>query len=250
VATGADLVCFSGDKLLGGPQAGLLIGRAEVVEAIRTNPLARALRLDKLGIAALGATLSALLDDRLQDIPVLQQLLMPLAEIESRARALAKACEERVGGALEVTVEPQTAPVGGGSLPGFALETRVVALSGRKATQLAESLRRAPTPVIARLQDQALLLDPRTLLEGDTEALLEALETALGPRDRPRWLQAPVNHAEFECAGPESFVLADPRDLGETGLLARVFRDRQCGGRAIPDVRLRQLGREARRGVR
>jgi L-seryl-tRNA(Ser) seleniumtransferase len=186
VATGADLVCFSGDKLLGGPQAGLLIGRAEVVEAIRTNPLARALRLDKLGIAALGATLSALLDDRLQDIPVLQQLLMPLAEIESRARALAKACEERVGGALEVTVEPQTAPVGGGSLPGFALETRVVALSGRKATQLAESLRRAPTPVIARLQDQALLLDPRTLLEGDTEALLEALETALGPRDRPR----------------------------------------------------------------
>lgn len=186
VATGADLVCFSGDKLLGGPQAGLLTGRAPAVEALRANPLARALRLDKLGIAALGATLNCLLDDRLEDIPVLQQLLLPLAEIEVRARSLARACDELAGGALEVTVEPQRAPVGGGTLPGFELETRVVVLRGPGASQLAESLRKASRPVIARVQDQALLLDPRTLVEDDAEALLEALERALRPQNPNR----------------------------------------------------------------
>jgi len=179
VATGADLVCFSGDKLLGGPQAGLLTGRAPVVEALRANPLARALRLDKLGVAALGATLTCLLDDRLEDIPVLQQLLTPLDELERRASNLARACDELAGGALEVTVEPQSAPVGGGSLPGFELETRVVVLRGARVSSLAESLRRSSRPVIARVRDEALLLDPRTLIGDDEQALVGALEEVL-----------------------------------------------------------------------
>jgi L-seryl-tRNA(Ser) seleniumtransferase len=176
VATGADLVCFSGDKLLGGPQAGLMVGGIEVVEALRANPLARALRLDKLGIAALGATLTALLDEDLDQIPVLQQLLMPLAELESRADDLAKRAEQATRSRYEITVEPGHSPVGGGSLPGFELETRVVSIRGRGAPQLADSLRTAARPVIARVRDDALLLDPRTLIEDDTDALLQALE--------------------------------------------------------------------------
>jgi len=178
VATGVDLVCFSGDKLLGGPQAGLLTGKAPVVEALRTNPLARALRLDKLGIAALGATLTALLDDDLSEIPVLNQLLLPLAELEARAGALAERIQKATDGRYEVSVEATTAPVGGGSLPGFELQTTAIALRGAKLNALNTHLRGAPTPIIARQKDETLLIDPRTLLEGDSEALLEALKTA------------------------------------------------------------------------
>jgi L-seryl-tRNA(Ser) seleniumtransferase len=178
VAAGADVICFSGDKLLGGPQAGLLAGRAEAIVAMRSNPLARALRLDKLGIAALGATLDAVLDDRLDDIPVVQQLLLPLAEIEARAVSLAGRCDELAKGTLEVAVEGGRSPVGGGSLPGFELATCVVALRGPQVQRIADALREAERPVIARVRDDALLLDPRTLVEGDTEHLLAALGRA------------------------------------------------------------------------
>lgn len=178
VAAGPDVVCFSGDKLLGGPQAGLLVGRNAAIDAMRTNPLARALRLDKLGIAALGATVDALLEDRLEAIPVLAQLLVSSEELLARAEELAETCRRVLAGSVKVSVEPEQSPVGGGTLPGFALETRVVVLRGR-ANELAARLRCAAVPVIARVRDDALLLDPRTLLEGDLAAVADALAEAV-----------------------------------------------------------------------
>jgi L-seryl-tRNA(Ser) seleniumtransferase len=186
VAAGADLVCFSGDKLLGGPQAGLVLGREAAVAELRRNPLARALRLDKLSLAALDWTLRAVLDGRAEtEIPVVRQLAEPLEQVEARARVLAARLLKAVGPRLEVAVEPARSPVGGGSLPGFELDTWVVSLrDAAGAARLAARLRHAPVPVLSRVRDDRVLLDPRTLLPGD-EADIDA---ALGgdgatPRD-------------------------------------------------------------------
>jgi len=170
IATGADVVCFSGDKLLGGPQAGILLGRREPIERMRTNPLARALRLDKMSIAALDWTLGACLDGRAEsEIPVLQQLLASPDALEQRARSLAERIAERVKDAAQVAVEPDRAPVGGGSLPSFELDTWVVVLRPpRGSASLAAALRRASTPVLTRVRDDAILFDLRSL--GDADA--------------------------------------------------------------------------------
>jgi L-seryl-tRNA(Ser) seleniumtransferase len=179
-ATGVDCLCFSGDKLLGGPQAGLVLGRREVVEAMRRNPLARALRLDKLSLAALDWTLRALLEGREQEIPTVRQLTEPAAQVRRRAEALADRLRKLDAGPLQVEVENDRSAVGGGTLPEFELETSVVALRGaRRAETLAAALRRAPTPVLSRIRDDAILLDPRTLLEGDDVLVEGALANAL-----------------------------------------------------------------------
>jgi L-seryl-tRNA(Ser) seleniumtransferase len=185
---GADVVCFSADKLLGGPQAGILLGRAAPIEAMRANPLSRALRLDKLCIAALDATLKLLLDGRAeQELPVLRQLLESPAVLERRARALAERLMKVGGASLELEVLPEAAPIGAGSLPSARLETWVVALrTAQGARALADALRTAPIPVIARIRDGAVLLDVRTLLEEDTPALEAALGIASGLRVDPR----------------------------------------------------------------
>jgi L-seryl-tRNA(Ser) seleniumtransferase len=178
---GADVVCFSGDKLLGGPQAGILLGSPEIVAAMRRNPLARALRLDKLSLAALDSILECYLDGRAErEIPVLRQLLEPLDSLETRARALAERLGGPCGDAVRIEVEPDHGFVGGGSLPGFALDSWVVTLrTSLGVEQLLERLRAAPLPVIARLRDDALILDVRTLLEGDEDAVEQALGLAL-----------------------------------------------------------------------
>jgi L-seryl-tRNA(Ser) seleniumtransferase len=178
---GADVVCFSGDKLLGGPQAGILLGSPEIVAAMRRNPLARALRLDKLSLVALDSVLECYLDGRAErEIPVLRQLLEPLDSLETRARALAERLGGSWGDALHIEVEPDRGFVGGGSLPGFALDSWVVTLrTSVGAAQLLERLRAAPLPVIARLRDDALIIDVRTLLEGDEDAVEQALGLAL-----------------------------------------------------------------------
>ena len=178
VGFGPDVVCFSGDKLLGGPQAGIAVGRHDPIAAMRRNPLARALRLDKLGIAALGAATTALLEDQLEAIPVLAQLLLSPEALRERAEALAEACRVAVDGRFEVSVEPESSPVGGGTLPGFALPTHAVVVRG-PANRLASALRRAEVPVVARVRDDVLLFDPRTLLEGDVGAVAEALSVAV-----------------------------------------------------------------------
>jgi L-seryl-tRNA(Ser) seleniumtransferase len=189
VAAGADCVCFSGDKLLGGPQAGLVVGRRAVVDAMRRNPLARALRLDKLSLAALDWTLRALAERREGEIPTLRQLREPAATTRARAEALAERLAKTAAGAsgLAVGVAPDRAAVGGGTLPGFALETWVVTLRGAGPDpqrgagpdRLAAALRAAPVPVLSRIRDDAVLLDARTLLDGDEAAVETALRGAL-----------------------------------------------------------------------
>jgi len=177
---GAELVCFSGDKLLGGPQAGIVLGGARHVDAMRRDPLARALRLDKLSLAALDATLASLLAGHGErELPVLRMLLEPGPRLEARARALAERLSKTCGPAAELHVRAESAPVGGGSLPGFALASWVVALRGPvTAEELAARLRMAPVPVLARVHADHVLLDVRTLLPGDEGALETAVSEA------------------------------------------------------------------------
>ncbi|HEU4428726.1 MAG TPA: L-seryl-tRNA(Sec) selenium transferase [Myxococcota bacterium] len=182
LASGADVVCFSGDKLLGGPQAGLALGTRDAIAAMRKNPLARALRVDKLTLAALDWLATALLDERHDEIPTLRMLLASEAELEARARSLAT----QVGAAaaahgLRATPERSEAPVGGGSLPGFTLPSFAVALDGaRSASQLSAALRAASPAVLARVHDGRVLLDVRTLLAGDDALVVSALTALRG----------------------------------------------------------------------
>jgi L-seryl-tRNA(Ser) seleniumtransferase len=183
---GADIVCFSGDKLLGGPQAGIVLGAAGPTDAMRRNPLARALRLDKLSLAALDWTLACCLDGRAErEIPVLRQLLEPVARLEVRARGLAQRLAKVAGDAGRVTALPDRAFVGGGSLPGFELDTWVVALRlAMGAEQFSERLRNASVPVLARVREDLVLFDVRTLLEGDETVLEQVVGGILGSRSR------------------------------------------------------------------
>jgi L-seryl-tRNA(Ser) seleniumtransferase len=188
VAAGTDLVIFSGDKLLGGPQAGIIVGARGAVERCRKHALARALRLDKLDLAALAATLRAYLDpaQAWREIPVLAILARTPASRRRRAQRLASALGRTLGDAAAVAVVATRGEVGGGSLPGqeipsFAVEVRPAASS---ADRWAERLRQAPTPLIARIRDDALLLDVLALLPGDDRRLpplFSALAAAAAP---------------------------------------------------------------------
>ncbi len=183
--SGCDLVFFSGDKLLGGPQAGVLVGRKEAVERCRANPLFRALRLDKGTLAALEATLRIYLEgpEAASRIPTLRMLLAPLEEVAAAAQRIAEGIVRLGTKGLEVKVEEDTSRAGSGSAPEAPLPTRVVALrSGRlSAEALLARLREGEPPVFARVRDDAVALDPRTLLPGDEEALLAALRASLAP---------------------------------------------------------------------
>ena len=166
---GADLVCFSGDKLLGGPQAGIVVGRGDLVEKLRRHPLQRALRADKLTLAALEGTLLQALDPETRDeIPVLRMLHEPVEGVRERAERLARL----VGGEVEETV----ARVGGGALPLAELPSVACAVE----EGLAEPLRRGDPPVIAVVRDGRTLLDCRTLSEAEIEEVAEAVMAARG----------------------------------------------------------------------
>jgi L-seryl-tRNA(Ser) seleniumtransferase len=176
IAAGAALVCCSGDKLLGGPQAGLLIGRAQAVATAREHPLARALRIDKLSLAALEATLILYRDPAraYAQIPVLAMLGAGETELSARARALA----EQIGPAASLT--RASAKVGGGALPLLELEGPVVVLSSeRDPVATMQALRRADPPVIARISDGRVLLDPRTLSDDEIEPAAAAARCAV-----------------------------------------------------------------------
>ena len=179
VAAGADLVFFSGDKLMGGPQCGLIVGRREPVERLRRHPLARALRLDKGTIAALAATLVHYLrGEELTTIPVWRMLSTPLETLESRARAWVVALGEGA------RVQRSESAIGGGSLPGATLPTWCLALgpftdAGAGAAAFAGALRRASPPVVGRIEQDTVLLDPRTVLPEEDEAMLAACRAAL-----------------------------------------------------------------------
>ena len=182
LAAGVDLVTFSGDKLLGGPQAGLVVGRSELIETIKRNPLARALRIDKLSLAALAATLRLYLppNDPVEKIPILRMLGATESSIASRARRLLKLLREIPG--VDATIADDVTYSGGGALPMVELPTQTIRLTaaGVSAGTLARRLRQAQPPVIARLADDRLVLDPRTMLPADSEDLLSAFRQVLG----------------------------------------------------------------------
>jgi len=170
---GADLVAFSGDKLLGGPQAGILAGKKALIDILRQHPLARAIRADKLCLAALVATLDHYRrGEALAKIPVWRMIARPLADIQAAAQEWASL----LGG----TVIAGESAVGGGSLPGATLPTALLALDVPHADAFAARLRHAETPIIARIADGRVLFDPRTVLPGQEAALLKALAEQLG----------------------------------------------------------------------
>jgi L-seryl-tRNA(Ser) seleniumtransferase len=170
LAAGADLVCFSGDKLLGGPQAGILVGKRELVAKLKRHPLARALRADKLCLAALSATLLHYLKNEAErEVPVWRMI----AASEEALRARAESWRSRLGRG-EVT--PGKSTVGGGSLPGETLPTFVLRLATRSPNRLLERLRWNQPAIIARLEEDHLMLDPRTVLPEQEAALLQAVQ--------------------------------------------------------------------------
>jgi L-seryl-tRNA(Ser) seleniumtransferase len=179
LAQGAELVTFSGDKLLGGPQAGVIAGRAELIDRIAHHPLLRAMRVDKMTLAALEATLVAYLEGAAEDLPLWRMALTPTADIEARAEALAW----ELGRIPEVKAEASLvgAVTGGGSLPGEKLESWAVSLTHaeRSADDLERSLRGGEVPVIGRIEDDRLLLDLRAVLPSDDARLLELGRAAL-----------------------------------------------------------------------
>jgi L-seryl-tRNA(Ser) seleniumtransferase len=173
LAAGADIICFSGDKLLGGPQAGIIVGRRDLVTKIKKHPLARAVRADKLCLAALSATLTHYLKDEATDkVPIWRMIVCKPEENKARARHWME-----VIGQGEVVEGEST--VGGGSLPGETLPTHLLALDVRSPNRLLKHLRNSQPPVIARTKDERVVLDPRTVLPGQDESLLAGLLAAL-----------------------------------------------------------------------
>jgi L-seryl-tRNA(Ser) seleniumtransferase len=178
IASGATLVLMSGDKLLGGPQAGIILGKAAMIARLRKNPLTRALRVDKLTLGALEATLRIYLDPAraLREIPVLSMLTETVAQIESRARAIAARLESR-GVDAEVIVSASS--VGGGAFPTVEIPSRAIAIA-HDATAFEERLRRGEPAVIGRIADGRLLLDLRSVQPREDAALTTAIVRARG----------------------------------------------------------------------
>jgi L-seryl-tRNA(Ser) seleniumtransferase len=184
IRAGADVVTFSGDKLLGGPQAGIILGRKDLVSRCKKNPLTRALRVDKLTLAALESTLRLYRDETiaLARIPTLRMIATPLAVLEERAQHLAALIREAdPDGRLDIEVLPGFSQVGGGSLPAQDLPTWTAAVrSSHYSTQSIEgSLRSAKTPIIGRIESDRYLLDVRTLQEGDSILIVEGVKELL-----------------------------------------------------------------------
>jgi len=173
VGSGVDAVSFSGDKLLGGPQAGLIVGQRAAIATLRKNPLYRALRLDKVTIAGLEATLGLYLAGRADELPVRAMLLASAEELRPAAERLARALARLPG--ISASVIPERSQPGSGSAPGIFLDTFAVRVGAARlsADELATRLRASEPCVFARIHDGALLLDPRTLHPGEEEELVQ-----------------------------------------------------------------------------
>src|SRR5215813_4925157 len=184
VASGVDLVSFSGDKLLGGPQAGIVVGKRAIVSRLKKNPWNRALRIDKFTIAALEATLTAYESGTARDaVPTLRLLTEPLATVAARARRVLRGLGAETAQRFAARVEESRAQVGGGALPTVELPTAGLALGGTDAAARAldAALRVGDPPVVGRLVEDRLFLDCRTVLPSQVTALVKALVTAARP---------------------------------------------------------------------
>ncbi len=182
VAAGADIVLSSADKLIGGPQGGLILGKSQYVDAIRKNPWARIVRVDKLTLAALEATLTAFLDEELacREVPVLRMLLQSPAEIADRAERIAEGIRHRLPD-VSMSVIKGFSQMGSGSLPEQNLPTRLVAIETKKPSpdECARRLRSDSPPIFARIQKDRVLFDPRTLQADEEPILVEGIVKAL-----------------------------------------------------------------------
>ncbi len=185
LAAGADLVMFSGDKLLGGPQAGIIAGKQPLLDRIRRHPLMRAVRVDKMTYAALEATLQACAAGRRDEIPVARMIALTADEVSARAQRLADALS---GSGLTVSVIDGVSMIGGGSAPGASLPTRLLALThpAHRADALETYLRSLETPVIARIDNDRVVLDLRTVLPEQDQLLLDMLQRPIPNSQRPR----------------------------------------------------------------
>ena len=173
LAAGADIVCFSGDKLLGGPQAGIIVGKKELIDKLRKHPIARAIRADKLALSGLSATLMHYLKDEAETkVPIWQMISMSMDEIEARANKWLRVLKRG-----EILDGEST--VGGGSLPGETLPTKLVALSVDRPDAFLARLRQSHPPIIARVENDKVLFDPRTVLEKQEGALLVEVQNTL-----------------------------------------------------------------------
>jgi L-seryl-tRNA(Ser) seleniumtransferase len=190
---GASIITFSGDKLLGGPQAGIIAGKKEIVERIRANPLFRALRVDKLTIAALEATLQSYLRGALDEIPALRMIRIAQQEIAARAQNFREKLRRELANDVKVEIHPGFSVIGGGSTPDQQLPTTLIAISTPRhsAAQLEERLRKPQalsgqagisspsTPVISRIEDKRLIIDLRTVHPSEETEVASALIAAL-----------------------------------------------------------------------
>ncbi len=169
IAAGPDLVLSSGDKLLGGPQCGIILGKADAIAKVKKHPLARALRIDKLTMCALEHTLRLYVDDRVNEIPVWRYLSISLATIKDRADQMAKAIGKRA------CVKEGLSEIGGGSLPGSTVPTWVVGISTGSAEDMLAKLRQSEPAIIGRVEDGSVLLDPRTVDDDEMPDILRIL---------------------------------------------------------------------------
>ncbi len=180
VKAGADLVTFSGDKLLGGPQAGIIVGRKKILQALRSNPLSRALRIDKLTLAALEATLKLYRNEEqaLRDIPTLAQLTIPLPRLHERAKGLYRLLKKNPLPGLTSVIIPTTSQVGGGAFPLSSLNSYALALTSAKdsSSEMERRFRAYSPPIIGRIEKERFLLDVRTLKKEDFPHIAQCLK--------------------------------------------------------------------------
>jgi L-seryl-tRNA(Ser) seleniumtransferase len=183
VAAGADVITFSGDKLLGGPQAGIIVGKAEVVDQIKKNPITRALRIDKLTLAALESTLRLYRDEEKASrmIPTLRMILLPLEEVQKRARHLARALKDIADARAHIQLLERTSKTGGGALPLMQLPSLCVGvqIKGISPNALEKTMRTNDPPVIGRIEDDLFIMDPRTIQKDELSIIVTAFENLL-----------------------------------------------------------------------
>jgi L-seryl-tRNA(Ser) seleniumtransferase len=176
--SGVDVLTFSGDKLLGGPQAGIILGKKNYLDLIKSNPLTRALRLDKMTLAALEATLSQYLDKEqaIKDIPTLRMLAQPLSEVLRKAELLASGIRHLESGIM-VTIQDDTSQSGGGALPLGNFPTKTVCIQHERlsANQIESRLRLGKPHIITRIKEGMVIFDPRTLHDEEIGMIVEAV---------------------------------------------------------------------------
>jgi L-seryl-tRNA(Ser) seleniumtransferase len=182
VKTGVDITTFSGDKLLGGPQGGVIVGKREYIEKIQKNPITRAMRIDKLTLSGFEATLMEYIDEEkaIENIPTLRMLLQKPEEISNRANKIAKRLTKEIKN-VHINVMADSSRTGGGSLPEVDLPTYVVSIKSDKVSvnEFEERLRKGNPPIIARIKEDSLIIDARTVRDGDLKGIMEGIRSAL-----------------------------------------------------------------------